>query len=58
MVKIAKDQGLLTVAVTVTISGNKLKTVDLQTKVTLPPNMSPRIWLFLSFERNQSLYTT
>ena len=43
MVKIAKDQGLLTVAVTVTISGNKLKTVDLQTKVTLPPNMSARI---------------
>ena len=58
MVKIAKDQGLLTVAVTVTISWNKLKTVDLQTKVTLPPNMSARIWLFLSFERNQSLYTT
>ena len=33
MVKIAKDQGLLTVAVTVTISGNELKTVDLQTKL-------------------------
>ena len=35
----------------ITISGNELKYVDLQTKVILPPNMSSRIWLSPSFEK-------
>ena len=35
----------------ITISGNELKTVDLQTKVILSSNMSARLWLF------SSLYT-
>ena len=37
----------------ITISGNELKTVDLQTKVILPPNMSARISLLPSFEKNR-----
>ena len=36
----------------ITISGNELKTVDLQIKVILPPNMSAGIWLLPSFEKN------
>ena len=35
----------------ITISGNELKTVDLQIKVILPPNMS--VWLLPSFEKNR-----
>ena len=38
----------------ITISGNELKTVDLQIKVILPPNMSARIWLLPLFEKQQS----
>ena len=38
----------------ITISGNVLKTVDLQTKVILPPNMSTRIWLLPWFEKNRA----
>ena len=37
----------------ITISGNELKIVDLQTKVILPPNMSASIWLLPSFEKNR-----
>ena len=37
----------------ITISGNELKTVDLQIKVILPPNMIARIWLLPSFEKNR-----
>ena len=41
-----------------TISGNELTTVDLQTKVILPPNMSARIWRLPSFvKKKQGLYT-
>ena len=47
MIKISKDQGQLTAAATyssyaleeINNSGNELKTVNLQTKVILSPNM-------------------
>ena len=37
----------------ITFSGDELEHVDLQTKVFLPPNMSSRIWLLPSFEKNR-----
>ena len=37
----------------ITISGNELKTINLRTKLILPPNMSERIWLLPSFENNR-----
>ena len=37
----------------ITISGNELKIINLQTKVILPPNISAHIWLLLLFETNR-----
>ena len=62
MIKISKDQGQLTVAATFCLyaleeinnSGNELKTVNLQTKVILLPNMRARIWLLPLFEKKKN----
>ena len=40
----------------ITVSGNELKAVDLQTKIILLPNVSARIWLSQSFKKKQGLY--
>ena len=37
----------------ITVSGNELKAVDLQTKIILLPNVSARIWLSQSFKKNR-----
>ena len=37
----------------ITVSGNELKTVNLQTKFILLPNISARIWILTSFEKNR-----
>ena len=37
----------------ITIPENELKTLELQTKVILPPNISVQVWLLPSFEKNR-----